>query len=92
MTKENKVKYGFRIPQDMFKTENSNQVSLPVAGEHRSFLYAIYSHYLQFCIKSNIRYADELQYISQLSTIYVYDYVKHFNLKSIHWYYYKIYY
>ena len=26
----------------MSHTENSNQVSLPVAGEHGSFLYAIY--------------------------------------------------
>ena len=34
MTKENIVKHGFRIPQDMSKTENSNQVSLPAAGEH----------------------------------------------------------
>ena len=34
-------KHGFRIPQDMSQTENSNQVSLPVAGEHGSFLYAI---------------------------------------------------
>ena len=31
--------------------------------------------------KSNIRYADELQYISQMSAIDVYDYVKHLNLK-----------
>ena len=81
MTKENIVKHGFRIPQDMSQTENSNQGSLPVAGEHGSFLYAIYSHYLQFRIKSNIRYADELQYISQMSAINVYYYVKHFNLK-----------
>ena len=65
----------------MSQTENSNQGSLPVAGEHGSFLYAIYSHYLQFRIKSNIRYADELQYISQMSEINVYGYVKHFNLK-----------
>ena len=42
MTKENIVKHGFRIPQDMSQTENSNQVSLPVAGEHGSFLYAVY--------------------------------------------------
>ena len=65
----------------MSHTENSNQGSLPVAGEYGSFLYAIYSHYLQFRIKSNIRYADELQYISQMSAINVYDYDKHFNLK-----------
>ena len=66
----------------MSQAENSNQGSpLPVAGEHGSFLYAIYSHYLQFRIKSNIRYADELQYLSQMSAINVYDYVKHFNLK-----------
>ena len=43
----------------MSQAENSNQVSLPVAGEHGSFLYAIYSHYLQFRIKCNIRNADE---------------------------------
>ena len=65
----------------MSQTENSNQVSLPLAGEHGSFLYAIYSHYLQFRIKSNICYADELQFISQMSAIDVYDDVKHFNLK-----------
>ena len=65
----------------MSQTENSNQGSLHVAGEHGSFSYAIYSHYLQFRIKSNMRYADELQYISQMSAINVYDYVKHFNLK-----------
>ena len=65
----------------MSQTENSNQCSLPVAGEHGSFLYAIYSHYLQFRIQSNIRYADELQYISQMSAVNVYDHVKHFNLK-----------
>ena len=81
MTKENIVKHGFRIPQDMSQTENRDQGSLPVTGEHGSFLYAIYSHYLQFRIKSNIRYADELQYISQMSVINVNDYVKHFNLK-----------
>ena len=81
MTKENIVKHGFRIPQDLSQTENSKQCSLPVAWEHGSFLYAIYSHYLQFRIKCNIRYADELQYISQMSAINVYDYVKHFNLK-----------
>ena len=41
MTKENIVKHGFRIPQDMTQTENSNQVSFPDAGEHGSFLYSI---------------------------------------------------
>ena len=75
MTKENIVKHGFQIPQDMSQTENSNQGSLPVAWEHGSFLYAIFSHYLQFRIKSNKRYADELQYISQMSAINVYGYV-----------------
>ena len=34
-----------------------------------------------FLYKNSIRYADELQYISQMSAIDVYDYVKHFNLK-----------
>ena len=29
------------------------------------------------CIKSNIRYTDELPYISKMSAIDVYDYVKH---------------
>ena len=51
MTKENIVKHGFRIPQDMSQTENSNQDALPVAGEHGSFLYAIYKviicHFVQ---------------------------------------------
>ena len=42
MTKENILKHGFLIPQDMSQAENSNQVSIPVAGEHGSFLYAIY--------------------------------------------------
>ena len=42
MTRENRVKHGFLIPQDMSQTENSNQVSLPVAWEHGLFLYAIY--------------------------------------------------
>ena len=42
MIKENIVKLGFRLPQDMSQTETSSQVSLPVAGEHGSFLYAIY--------------------------------------------------
>ena len=66
----------------MSQTENSNQFSLPVAGEHGSLLYAIYKVIIcNFRIKSNIRYADELQYISQMSAIDVYDYVKHFNLK-----------
>ena len=43
MTKENIVKHGFQIPLDMPQTENTNPVSLPVAGEHGSFLYAIYN-------------------------------------------------
>ena len=43
MTTENIVKHGFRIPQDMSQTENSNQVSPLVDGEHGSFLYAIYN-------------------------------------------------
>ena len=42
MTKENIVKHGFWLPQDMSQAEKSNQVFLPVAGEHGSFLYAIY--------------------------------------------------
>ena len=42
MTKENRVKHGFRIPQDVSQTENSYQASIPVAWEHGSFLYAIY--------------------------------------------------
>ena len=43
MTKENIVKHGFQIPLEMPLTENINPVSLPVAGEHGSFLYAIYN-------------------------------------------------
>ena len=54
-------------------TENSNQVFLPVVREHGSFSYAIYSHYLQFRIKCNIRHAVEQKYISQMSAIDVYD-------------------
>ena len=57
----------------MSLTENSNQVFLPAVKEHGSLLYAIYSHYLQFCIKCNIRHAVERKYISQLSAIDVYD-------------------
>ena len=40
---ENIIKHGFSIPQDMSQTVNSNQVSLPVARERGSFLYAIYN-------------------------------------------------
>ena len=43
MTKENIGKHGFQILLDMPQTEISNQVSLPVAGEHGSFTYAIYN-------------------------------------------------
>ena len=57
----------------MSQTENSNQVSLPVAGEHGSFLYAIYMHYLQYSIKCNIRNTNERLNISQMSVINVYD-------------------
>ena len=53
--------------------ENSKEVFLPAFGEHGSFLYPIYSHYLQFRIKCNIRNADHLQYISQMSAIDIYD-------------------
>ena len=82
MTKKNIVKHGFQIPLDMPQTENSNQLSLPVAGEHGSFLYTIYNVIIcNFFIKRNIRYADELQCISQMSAIDVYDCVKHLNLK-----------
>ena len=56
----------------MSLTENSNQVFLPVVKEHGS-LCNLYSHYLQFCIKCNIRHAVERKYISQLSAIDVYD-------------------
>ena len=34
MIKENLVKHGFLRSQDMPLTENSIQISLPVAGEH----------------------------------------------------------
>ena len=39
------------------------------------------SHYLQFCIKLNIRNADEQKPISQMSAISFYVYVKHLKLK-----------
>ena len=48
------------------------------------------SRYLQFCIKRNIRNADEQKYISQMSAIDVYVYVKHLKLKLDNWYYWKI--
>ena len=57
----------------MSLTENSNQVFLPVVREHGSFSYAIYSHFLQFRIKCNIRHAVEQKYIPQMSAIDVYD-------------------
>ena len=44
MTKENIVKHGFQIPLDMPQNEYSNQVSLPVAGEHGySYMQSIMS-------------------------------------------------
>ena len=68
MIQENIVKLGFQIPLDMPQTENRNQVSLPVAGEHGTFFYAIYNVIIcNFIKKRNIRYADELQCISQMS-------------------------
>ena len=42
------------------------------------------SHYLQFCIKFNIRNADEQKPISKMSAISVYVYVKHLKLKEVH--------
>ena len=57
----------------MSLTENSSQVLLPAVREHGPFSYAIYSHYLQFRIKCNIRHAVERKYISQMSAIEVYD-------------------
>ena len=57
----------------MSLTENSNQVFLSVVREHGSSSYAIYSHYLQFRIKCNIRHAVEQKYILQMSAIDVYD-------------------
>ena len=65
----------------MSQTENGNQGSLPVAGEHGSTYMQSIKSLSAFRIKSNIRYADELQYISQISAINVCDYFKHFNLK-----------
>ena len=44
MTKENIIKHGFQIPLDMPQTENSNQVSLPLAGERdHSYMLSIIS-------------------------------------------------
>ena len=67
----------FRPPDPRSEKKNSRKSS----NKKNLALYAIYSHYMQFRIKSNIRYADELQCISLMSAIDVYDYVKHFNLK-----------
>ena len=53
--------------------ENSKQVFLPAVREHGSFSYSIYSHYLQFRKKCNIRHAVQQKYISQMSAIDVYD-------------------
>ena len=39
------------------------------------------SHYLQFCIKRNIRIADKQKPISHMSAIIVYVKVKHLKLK-----------
>ena len=41
----------------------------------------------QFCIKRNIRNADEQKHISQMSAINVYVQVKHLRLKLVHCYY-----
>ena len=60
------------MPQDMSLTENRNKAFLPAAREHGSFSYAIYSHYLHFRIKCNVRHAVERNYISQMSAIDVY--------------------
>ena len=65
----------------MSLTENSSQVFLPAVREHGSFSYAIYSHYLQFRIKCNIRHAVAQKYISQMSAIEVYDYIEHLKFK-----------
>ena len=66
----------------MSQTENSNQVFLPAVREHGLFSYAIIlSHYLQFHIKCNIRHPVERKYISQMSTIDVYDKIKHLKFK-----------
>ena len=48
------------------------------------------SNYLQFCIKRNIRNADEQKPISQMSTISLYVYVNHLKLKKVRWYYLKV--
>ena len=42
------------------------------------------SHYLQFCIKLNIRNADEQKPISQMCAISVYVHVKHLKFKEVH--------
>ena len=65
----------------MSLTENSNQAFLPGVGEHDSFLYAISSHYLQFCIKCNVRNTDEQKYISWMPAIDVYDTINDLKLK-----------
>ena len=66
----------------MTLTGNSNQAFLPGVGEHDSFLYAISkSHYLQFCIKCNVRNTDEQKYISKMSASDVYDRINHLKFK-----------
>ena len=66
----------------MSLTENSNQVFLLAVREHGSLsLSNQLSHYLQFCIICNIRHPVEQKYISQMSTIDVYDETKHLKFK-----------
>ena len=57
----------------MSLAENSNQVFLPVVGEHSSFLYAIYKSLSVILYKMYVRYAVERKCILQLSAIDVYD-------------------
>ena len=44
----------------MSQTKNSNQISLPVAGEHGSFLYAIYK--VTFC-----NFVQNVTYVTLMS-------------------------
>ena len=57
----------------MSQAENSNQDSLPVAGEHGTFLYAIYKVIICNFIL-NVKYVTLMSgKISEMSAINVYD-------------------
>ena len=64
----------------MSLTENRNQgFFLGLEIIVHSYMQSL-SHYLQFRVKCNIRYADEPKCIALISVIDVYDYIKHLKL------------